>query len=866
MNRKQEENEVFKSAHMMILISYTLFSVLLVGESILLSWERWAIVLLVVGIILAWGLHIRQVLAPNTRLWIYSVMMMATFFFYGTHRTSAFDIAGLMAVGIMLYSMTGEKRLITLCQVSYYATFAYDIIMMLLDGEPFDVLVISRILLHIVIVTMAAWTARTIIDSWRRVLDRSEKEIGELVDATERLDNFLANVSHEIRTPINAVMGLSTVLSKEELPDGIRTNISAISGAGHRVAEQISDILDFTEIDMGKLTASHENYMIDSLVNDLLVQVSYIDDRGLDLVVDMEAQIPTELVGDESKIKKILWHLINNGFRYTNEGGVFVHIFPVERDYGINLVMEVRDTGVGMSDEEIEHIYDKFFQLESREVSTIGGLGIGIPIINGFAEAMGGFLAIDSTPGEGTTVRVSIPQDVSDPSPCLAVRDRENCIVAGFLGFMTTGYPKIREFYMEMISHLVSGLAVPFYRVQSVEELQKLVAEYRITHLFVGTGEYLENREYIETLSWKMNVALVADRGFDGEVASSILLLPKPFYGAQVARFLNHSFDAEAIRQTERISCPDVKVLVVDDEPMNLMVARGVMESYGMSVATANSGHEAIKMCDNEDYDIIFMDYMMPGMDGVEAMKRLRINASRARKEICVVALTANAISSAKEMFLSEGFDAFLSKPIEITDFERILKHVLPKTSIRYLSPEEWSRERSRDNENEKEKEETARPVSITKEQDEFSPLRRYGVDTEQGLRYCQGEKGFYREVLLKYAENKDGKLLELKNLYRGCNWKDYAIRVHSIKSISKTIGAADLSETARFLESAAKQENTEGIERMHAGFLRDYEILMDRIGILFGTEKNKTEEDEILEFLPENEDAWDDDPEGGTF
>ncbi|MBO4900868.1 MAG: response regulator [Lachnospiraceae bacterium] len=856
-NNIPEENELYKSAHLMILLSYTLFSVILIGESFLMGWEKWAIVLIVAGVGGSWIMHIRRRFSDYGRLWIYSLLMMATYFFYGIHLTSTFDIALVMVVVIMIYTMSGVKPLIKLCVVTFFITFSYDIIVMAVAGENFDPLAISRSVLHICMVVMAAWVANTIMDKWKSVVGHSHEEIEVLKEQTDRLNHFLANVSHEIRTPINAVMGLSSVLEKENLPDDVEENISAISRAGHRVAEQMGDILDYTEIDMDKLSVSHENYMISSLINDVLAQLNFADDYGLDLIIDMEADIPAVLLGDADKIKKILWHLITNGYKFTKTGGVNVHLYSVKRSYGINLVLEVSDTGIGMDQSVLDHIYEGFYQSDSGHSRTAGGLGLGLPVVNGFVKAMGGVLIVESSPGEGTIVKISIPQTVIDPEPCLSVRERENCHVAGFLGFMTTGSAEVREFYMEMIKHLSIGLSIPFQRVQSMEELDRLVESSQITHLFVGTGEYLENREYIDTLSDRMNVAIVADRDFHGDIDRRLTLLAKPFYGGQVANFLNHAFEAGVFKDEEKMTCPGLKALVVDDEPMNLLVARGIFEAYGMIVSTAPGGEESIDMCHDNDYDIVFMDHMMPGMDGVEAMKRIRSDAQRSDKEILIVALTANAISSAKEMFLSEGFDGFVPKPIELSELERVLKRILPKGAIVYnkeISAERASRDKGTF-------------VTSTITNDIFSALAERGVDTDSGVKYCNGDREFYKQVLAEYASKREEKIRALSELFESGDWQQYAIRIHAIKSTSRMIGADALSEIARRLEQAAKAGDEYVIKQKHPALMPQYFGLMDTIAQILDIREadssSVSSEEEVLEFAPD-EDGESDASEGG--
>ncbi len=846
------DSELSRTSQMVILVSYTTFSLILMGESLLLGWEKWALVLMSLALIGAWIIHIRQKVDPNVRLWIYSFMMMAVFFFYGIHPTSLFDLAGVMLVVIMIYTMTGKRALVVLCQITYFITFGYGLIQYWISGELIDALVVTRALLHMVLIIMGGKIGRIIIETWNKVLEKSSSEIRELKETTERLDNFLANVSHEIRTPVNAVIGLSSVLKKESLPPAATDSLTAISRAGHRVAEQIGDILDFTEIDMEKLSVNSETYLMGSLVNDLLVQLDNIDTYNLDFVMDLESRVPAELSGDASKIKKILWHLISNGFKFTKEGGIYVHLYPIRREYGINLVIEVQDTGVGIDDDEIEHIYEQFYQSDASRARTAGGLGLGIPIVNGFVKALGGVMAIESDQGEGTTVRVSIPQTIVEDTPCISIKNREGCVVAGFLGFMTTGHPKIREFYMEMIGHLVEGLNVPFHRVQSRQDLEELINTTKISHLFVGTGEYLENKAYIDSLVRTVNVAMVKDRDFTGNVGPGISLLPKPFYGVQVANFLNQDLkDHTADLGEDKILFTGVKSLVVDDEPMNLLVAKGLFEGYGMQVDTVLSGMEAIEACDREDYDVVFMDHMMPEMDGVEAMKRIRINASRSKKELCIVALTANAISSAKEMFLSEGFDGFIPKPIEITEFERVMKRVLPKALITYVPKET----QNLIPEPEQKPEESQGSLK-------YEPIKACGTDIEAGLKYCKNDREFYDQLLAEYGKNRAKKTEDLNRYLDSENWQDYSIRVHAVKSTSKMIGAMELSEMAKSLEEASKKADADKVRAEHPEFIKRYKALLEAIAKVvngeeestFAENEEKEDDSEILEFAPEGE------------
>ncbi len=828
-----EKNELFKTAHMMILIAYTIFSIILIGESLLLLWEKWALVLIAISLVVSWTAHIRQMLSPHGRLWMYSLLMMGTFFFYGIHETSTFDLAVVMTAVIILYTMTGIKELITLCQVTYYLTMAYELINMAYNGTKFDALIITRSMLHVAMILMSGWIARIIIDKWAQVLEESMQEIDFLKDATKRLDDFLANVSHEIRTPVNAVVGLTGVCIEKEGEGELSADLRSIQEAGKRVGEQISDILDYSEIDRNILVRNDEDYMIASVLNDLVSQLRPYKRPEIELIIDIDPAIPSVLNTDVNKLKKILWHLIMNGLKYTREGGVYVRISVVEQEYGINLFIEVTDTGIGMNDEELERISERFYQADSGRSRMGGGLGLGIPIVSGFVSSLGGFMTIESTLGEGTTVRVSIPQKVVDPEGCMSLAHRESLCLGAYLHFDKYPNPNVREYYNRMVGNIVHGLGVQMHRVDNVKDLHWLVKSVRLTHLFIAEEEYESDPSYIEELSKEMVVVVVADDDFILPKGSKIKIMKKPFYCFPVTTVLNADPGDE--ESTVKIRCPGLEALVVDDEPMNLTVAKGIFKGYGMNVTTVLSGQEAVEICRERAFNIVFMDHMMPGMDGIEAMKAIRADRTVISRDMPIVALTANAVSTAKEMFLSAGFDGFVSKPVEITELERVLKRVLPKSSIVYETVLESDRSEDRG----------------------YKDLKAAGIDTASGLRYSQRDEQLYNTLLKQFVTEAPAKRSKINRYFESGNFRDYEILVHALKSTSRMIGADDLSERAKSLEMLAKKGGKGITGEMHEKVMEIYgktvKAVAGYLDMDIDTDNaNKEEESSsVLEFEP---------------
>ncbi|MBR5336891.1 MAG: response regulator [Lachnospiraceae bacterium] len=872
-NKNVGENSLFQTSHLMILVSYSLFSAILIGESFLMGWETWAVFLIVIAVLGCWFMHLQNVLTSYQRLWVYSILMMVTSVFYGIHLTSTYDLVGVITACVVMFTMTGVKTLITFWQVTYYLILAYDLVAMYKQGYVFDGLVISRTLLHVMLMFMVGWIARVIIRKWTEIIYESKEEIEVLVGATTRLNDFLANVSHEIRTPINAVMGLTEVcIEKEDNPE-IQKDLAAVKDAGKRVAEQISDILDYSEIDMKKLAVNNEEYMLSSILNDIVTELGYVKPVNLELVVDVDAACPAMMITDVPKLKKIIWHLVSNGIKYTKEGGVYVHISTVSQEYGVNLCIEVEDTGVGMTKEELEHISEHFYQGNSGRTRSTSGLGLGMAIVTGFVQVLGGFMIVESEKGKGTRVRVSIPQQVIDPSKCMSLSTKDNLCIGSFLHFDKFPNLQVREFYNVMVKHIVQGLGVTMRWVETPEKLRTLTDTVNLTHLFVGEEEYMENTALIEELARKMVVAVIANPNFCQVPWSKIRIMPKPFYCFPVATLLNQDPNEEDSK-VGRLMCRGVRALVVDDEPMNHMVAKGIFKRYGMEVFTADSGAESIEMVQENTYDIVFMDHMMPEMDGIEAMKRIRMEVTRQHKELPIVALTANAVSTAKEMFLREGFDGFISKPIELTELERVLRKVLPKELCMDVYDDDLT-DHSKAAAPVPEPEKTVAPqepqlsqpavpepeTSSAQEEITEGPIEKLaalGIDTTTGLYYCQNDEEFYKSLLLQYAGDAPKKQVDAAKYCVNKDYPNYAIIVHAMKSTSKMIGAGRMSDMAKALEEAAKSGDDEYIQLHHEEAMSEYKRLVEGISKAYEEPSDGDDADdagdEVMEFMPDDD------------
>ena len=848
MTNTKDCNELFQTSHLTLLISYTIFSGILIAESLVMGWETWMIFLIIASNIVCWVLHLKHDTPDFVRIWVYSILMMCTYFFYGTHLTSTFDLALVMCAVIVIYTMTGKRSLITLCQFTFLVTMTYGIVMSIINGDEFDALVISRTVLHYFMVLFVGQFAKKIIERWVEILDQSKEEVTQLTEATERLNDFLANVSHEIRTPVNAIIGLTSICIEKSIDKEITDEMINVRSAGRKVAEQISDILDYSEIDRKKAVRNNEDYMLSSVLHDLVTEIKQYKAKSVELIIDVDPAIPAVMNTDVAKLKKILKALISNGLKYTQKGGVYVRITAEEQEYGVNLCIEVTDTGIGMSEYELERVYDSFYQADSGRSRMGGGLGLGLAITSGFVALLGGFMTIESKPDEGTTVHVSLPQKVVDTTSCMSVAHPDQLTLGAYLHFEKYSNPAVRDYYNAMVLNIVKGLGIQMHRVNNVDNLKLLHDSIHMTHLFIAEEEYNDNVELIEKLAKDMVVAVVANDDIVLPRNTRVRVLEKPFYCFPVVSILNSTIDDKK-EADKKLRCNGVRALVVDDESMNLVVAKSIFRRYGMKVATATSGQESIDICREKVFDIIFMDHMMGGMDGVEAMKRIRTDVSGLNGSIPIVALTANAMSSAKQMFLSEGFDGFVSKPVEIEELERVLKQVLPKSAITY--EEKYA---DINIEEEPEAEEVKAEPAVSDE-DVFAKLKKIGIDTDAGIKYCVGDQEFYKSLLIQFANESAEKIPSLKKFFHEHDWHNYEIIVHALKSTSKMIGIMDLSEEAKALEMAAKEQKEEFITDNHDQVMMDYSRYAAEIKEKLNV--GSDEDDEVFEFEPEDEGGY---------
>ncbi len=666
-------------AHNVVIVIITVTCIGAILESISQGWELWTIPLIAGGIIACWAIHINGYGQTSFRENFFMIFSMIVAFFHGVHITSFYDIIIVSVLLMITASVMGRRKFLPFILLEYFVITLSQMIVGVSAGSiVLDPLSISRILLHVVVELSIYRALHEILRNMKRIENDIESIQNTEESAKKGMEDFLANISHELRTPVNVISGMSTLILKKESRD----DVVAIRDAGIRLSHQIEDIQDYSEIERGDSVLEEEKYMITSILGDIASDYETMyQARGLEFTIDLDPSVPAILMGDSKKIKKIITHLIDNGFKFTKAGGVLLRVFCIRHGYGINLVIEVMDTGIGMTEAVRNKVATGSYQADKKRNRSTGGIGLGLSIVYGFTRLMKGFVSIESDPGEGTIVRVSIVQEVVDPNPCISVDSKRFFGVAYHVLADKLDDFRVGAAYEIMANNLAAGLRLNLYPAPSLDELKSLLKTGKITHVFMGAKEYEEAPDFFEELSGSdVTVAMFAGYDFKLPRNSRIIVLPKPIYGYTIAKILNGESDIApfgAGAENSALNLEGVKALIVDDEPMNLVVATGLFKDYKMDVDTADSGKEALAKYDSGEYDVVFMDHMMPEMDGVECMKKLKTIAGQRERKLIVIALTANAVSGAREMFLKEGFDGFISKPIIISDFERVMNRVM---------------------------------------------------------------------------------------------------------------------------------------------------------------------------------------------
>ncbi len=501
----------------------------------------------------------------------------------------------------------------------------------------------------------------------------------EAQEADKAKSAFLANMSHEIRTPMNAICGMSELLERSELTPINAEYVTTIRNSASNLLAIINDILDFSKIDANRMVLAKEEYILSSTINDVQNLINArISGKAISFTVDVSPELPAALIGDELRVKQILLNIMGNAAKFTTEGRIALSVYCVRYPARnkARIYFDVSDTGIGIKPEDLQNLFEEFTQVNSRRNREIQGTGLGLAIARRLARMMDGDITVSSRFGEGSRFTVAIEQVMADNAPCASLDKSKRYHIFLY---------EPDKYCQESILKTASSLGIDTTVLESVGEISDV-------HAVQGAENYLlfDYKTAVEQVkvcyerlkrSDIRPAAMIGAADFaDDDIINDILFIRKPVMLYSIVSMLNGR--STGLRRNEQrygevsFVCPEARVLIVDDNLVNLRVAEGLISTYKPEITLAASGFEALELLEKGNrYDIIFMDHMMPIMDGIETTQKIRGLGTEYAQSVPIVALTANAMKGVEKAFIEAGMNDFLAKPIDTKRLFMVMSH-----------------------------------------------------------------------------------------------------------------------------------------------------------------------------------------------
>lgn len=633
---------------------------------------------------------------------------------------SFYVMAALLLLLFIVLFVTSVMDLIT----GFIKTYVVTAIAMLIAG----VIMLAQVTLYMVTdltldVSFAALglfilLGVALVDTIRDIY-RLSKERQVAVAENSAKSQFLANMSHEIRTPINAVLGMNTMILRESNDDKIKRYALDIQSAGKSLLSLINDILDFSKIESGKMALAYVDYSMATVLHDVISMARQkATDRKLVFETEIDETIPCNYLGDDVRVRQILTNLLTNAMKYTPRGKVTFSVQQEtnEKNGDLYLIFSVKDTGIGIKEEDIDKLTSQFVRIEESRNRNIEGTGLGLNIVVSLLQMMGSELHVESEYGKGSCFYFKLKQMVTNSEPMGDI----------------------------------------YSRVEKVSS--------------------------------------------DEEEISFI--------------------------------CPKAKILIVDDNAINRRVFKHLLRKYECHVDEAESGKQCLYYVEHNRYDMIFMDHMMPQMDGVETYRRMKALGKYLNTDTPVIALTANAIVGAKEYYLQEGFHDYLSKPIEIPALDAVMDHFIADDKKEYNSGEK-------------------KEASNIIDEKEFPYID--GIDWQYAVDKLNDTE-ILKETIKGFLTTNNVELQKLMHMYKAIvksaddermdakkeAMDAFRIQVHSMKTTAATLGAIHLAGLAKYTEYAARDYDKTTIERLMPVLSREWNVLANNLSEHFKKLENE--------------------------
>ena len=517
------------------------------------------------------------------------------------------------------------------------------------------------------------------------LMERVKEEKERADEANRAKSAFVSNVSHEIRTPMNAIVGMTQIMLRRDLPKQDKEYLMNIQNSGNALLTIVNDLLDMSKIEAGKMELVDDEYSFMSMLSDLgMIILNRIGNKPVELLFDIDPDIPAKLYGDALRIRQVIINLMNNATKFTEEGYVSLTVKVKQKvQDDIELFISVKDTGQGIREEDLTKLFGSFQQVDTKKNHNKEGTGLGLSISRQLVELMNGSIDVKSEYGKGSEFYFTIHQKVVDEDRAARISQRSGAVIAGS---MKNAAAK------EMLKKLADSYKLPYVEDILADE----GAEYSEFFYFTDCYEILSVEEKQKLTDVHATVCGLHNPMIESSFPEGMLTMNKPLYSYNFCNLIENGQNAEddnSITQEESVqketventdteetefTAPEASILIVDDNEINCMVAEEMLRPLGMQMETASDGQQAVELVRKKQYDLIFMDHLMPVMNGIEATEAIRKLDGAYYKKVPIVALTGNTAKEQREEYKQAGMNDYLSKPLDMTDIYKIVRKWIP--------------------------------------------------------------------------------------------------------------------------------------------------------------------------------------------